>query len=430
MRETQTLRPALTGDIEKIYKDGFPRLIEPQTIPALAELAEALSTTQNDGKDDYCRETVEALLRQAVGGLRPIDRPGVSELLGLDLPDKLGVGARRDRAAECFGKPTGDSLRNAQKGKFVSDLLDELVGQLVALGETAGFKYEGRFESNHSGAFAAHPLATESRRWQGRPTLIGLAATLLLAAIAVMAIRPWDEAGASTHTLLNHLTAEAERPLSLNQTPLPGETRPVLGFGDELGGRRTFQYVNTTPVPGYPILDSFLDSPEHVGDERMFVRVETGPRWYAHRPHWMKPAAVADPNALVFVWLYAANDAPEEPNCKDLVGSTIAKNVRIRLAVWNSANNRLHVVRGWISADNAYPKWITDAAAVITSKAAPLSFDATDSWQYSLSPSQFAKEAPLPNQDFFDAGGMELSSDGLLGSCWANRWAMVFAFHQ
>jgi hypothetical protein len=429
MSDERTLRMALVVDVDKLYKEGFPRLIEPQTIPALAELAEALSTTQNDGKDDYCRETVEALLRQAVGGLRPADRPGVSELLGLDLPDKLGLVARRDRAAEYFGKPSGEALRKAKEGdSLLTDArLDELVGQIAVLAKAVSFNYEGRFVPDD---FHDAAVTIDSGRWWRRAPFVGLAATLLLAAIAVIAIHPWDEAGASTHTQLGRLTAEAERSLSLNQTPLPGETSPVLGFGDELGGRRTYQYVNTTPVPDYPILDSFLDSPEHVGDERMFVRVETGSGWYAHRPHWTKPAAVAGPNALVFVYLYVANDAPQEPNCNKLEGKTIATNTRIRLVVWNSPNNRLHIVRGWISADNAYPKWITDAAAVITFKAAPLSFDPADSWQYSISPSQFAKEAPLPNQDFFDAGGMALSSDGLLGSCWANRWAMVFAFHQ
>jgi hypothetical protein len=203
----------------------------------------------------------------------------------------------------------------------------------------------------------------------------------------------------------------------------------VLGFGDEVGGRHVYQYVSTTPVPGYPVLDSFIDTPG-LGDERMFLRVETGSRSYAHRPFWVKPAAVAGANDLIFVWLYAANDAQPEPDCNDLVGGTIAKNARIRLAVWNSPSNRLHVVRGWISADNANPKWITDAAAVITAKAAPLTFDPTDSWHYSAAPARFAKQVSLPNQTFLDAGGMELGSSGLLGSCWSNRWILVFAFHQ
>jgi hypothetical protein len=432
MSETQTLRVALVADVQKIYKDGFSRLIEPQTVPALAELAEELSPTQNDGKDDYCRQTVEALLRRAIGQLRPADRPGVSELLGVDMDDWLRVGNRRDRAAEHFGRASGESLRKAMEGDrtLIEARLDELAGQLLALAEAVGFKYDGRFESSKPDAATSSPLATESRRWQGGPALVGVATTLLLAAIAILVIHPWDEAGASTHTQLARLTAEAERPLRLNKTPLPGETTPVLGFGDELGGRPTYQYVDSTPVPDHPILDSFIDTPEHVGDERMFLRVETGSPWYAHRPHWTKPAAIANGSDLIFVYLYVANDAPEQSDCNKLEGNTIATNTRIRLVIWNSPNNRLHVVRGWISADNAHPKWITDAVAVITSKAAPLSFDSNYSWQYSTSPSQFAHEAPLPNQTFFDAGGMPLSSNSLLGSCWANRWAMVFTFHQ
>ena len=67
---------------------------------------------------------------------------------------------------------------------------------------------------------------------------------------------------------------EAERPLSFSQTPLPGTTTSVLGFGDAIGGRGYYQYVDRTKVPDYPILDSFIDTPEHIGDERMFLRVE------------------------------------------------------------------------------------------------------------------------------------------------------------
>jgi hypothetical protein len=431
MNETQTLTDALVADVQKLYKDGFPGLIEPQTIPALAELAEALSPTPNDGKDDYCRQTVEALLRKAIGRLRSADRPGVSELLGIDVDDRLGVGARLDRAAEHFGRKSGEALRKAREGdgKLTEARFKELAGQLVALAEAAGFKYDGRFKPDETDADAKGSVAVHPSRQLRKLALVGLAATILLAVVATLIVHPWDDAGASTHTQLARLTVEAERPLSLSQTPLPGTANPVLGFGDELGGRRTYQYVNTTPVPDYPILDSFIDTPG-LGDERMFVRVETGSRWYARQPYWIKPAAVARSNDLIFVWLYAANDALPEPNCNDLVGSTVAKNARIRLVVWNSPSDHLHVIRGWISADNANPKWITDAAAVITTEAAPLSLDPADSWQYSISPSQFAKKASLPNQDFFDAGGMALSSGGLLGSCWANRWAMVFAFRQ
>ena len=90
-------------------------------------------------------------------------------------------------------------------------------------------------------------------------------------------------------------------------------------------------------------------------------------------------SAAAKDRDLVFVWVYIANDAPEQSNCSKLVGPTIATNTRVRLTIWNSPNNRLHIVRGWISADNVSPQWITDAAAVITAKAAPLSFDPGDS---------------------------------------------------
>ena len=340
-----------------------------------------------------------------------------------DTADMLTAADRRRVAAITLGVEIS-TLKEQREPRMCLAIADDLLKRLPA----GSLPPEGYDEPVAAGLTTGR----ERTSWQPLRRKSALAGLVLLLVIVVtlLATKPWSEAGATTHVELARLTAEAERPLSLHQTPLPGETSPVLGFGDEVGGRRTYQYVNSTPVPAYPILDSFIDSPEHVGDERRFLRVETGSRWYAHRPHWTKPAGSAQSGDLIFVWLYVANDAPQEPNCADLIGPTIAKNTRIRLTVWNSPNSHRHIIRGWISADNAYPKWITDAVAVITSKASPLLFDPKDSWQYSITPSKFAHEAPLPNQDFFDAGGMELSSNGLLGSCWANRWAMVFAFYQ
>jgi hypothetical protein len=337
------------------------------------------------------------------------------------------VAARRRLAATELG--VGESaLKESHEPRMCLAIASDLLKRLpeTLLPETASSPAPDIQPVPIADDDQARPTTTAARRF--RPALAVLLAVLGLA-IALLALQPWNEAGASTHELAR-LTAEAERPLALSQTPLPGTTTPLLGFGDENGGRPYFQYVNRTKVPGYPVLDSFIDAPEHVGEERMFLRVEAAPKLPKNFVLRLTPSAAAAGHDLAFVWIYVANDAPQQSNCSELVGPTVATNTRIRLTVWNSPNNRLHVVRGWISADNAYPKWITDAAAVITAKAAPLSFDPADSWQYSIFPSKFAHEAPLPNQTFFDAGGMPLSSKGLLGSCWSNRWAMVLAFNQ
>ncbi len=420
----------LADDLAKVLtvRVGYP-LRGKATIEALNAVAARLS---DDPTLTSLRQVADAVT-VSIGRLAPGSfATATAQVFGLDpdTADMRTVTDRRTKAAITL-KVAESALKEDVERRMCILIADDLLKRLPPNSLPPG-GYDEPEQTSDEPVSAGLATGLERTSWQPLRRKSALAGLMLLLAITVtlLTTQPWDEAGATTHVELARLTAEAERPLSPHQTPLPGETSPVLGFGDEVGGRRTYQYVNSTPVPDYPILDSFIDSPEHVGDERRFLRVETGSRWYAHRPHWTKPAAIAQSGDLIFVWLYVANDAPQESNCADLVGPTIATNARIRLTVWNSPNNHLHVIRGWIAANNSYPKWITDAAAVITSRPSPLSFDSGDSWQYSITPSEFAKEAPLPNQDFFDAGGMALSSKGLLGSCWANRWAMVFAFYQ
>jgi hypothetical protein len=113
IQSSELLKAALASDVTHIYKQGFHAKIGAASIPALAELAETLSTSRNDGKDDYCRQTVEALLRRAIGRLPTEERDGVTELLGVDEPNRRGVGFRRDSAAKLLGFESGDSLRHS-----------------------------------------------------------------------------------------------------------------------------------------------------------------------------------------------------------------------------------------------------------------------------------------------------------------------------
>jgi hypothetical protein len=134
-------KAVLAGDLTHILKNGLHPKIAPGAIPAIAELAEALSPSKNDGQDDYYRQAVEALLRRAIGQLPPEVRDGVVDLLGLNDGERR-VGVRMDQAAEHLGFKNGDSLRHSRKP---AELLGALVDQLLEFAEGGGFPYAARF---------------------------------------------------------------------------------------------------------------------------------------------------------------------------------------------------------------------------------------------------------------------------------------------
>jgi hypothetical protein len=136
------IRDVLADDVTYIYKHGFHPKIGATAVPALAELAEALSKDNDDGQDDYYRQVVEAVLRRAIHCLPREVRAGVSDLLGVDEPDTQRVGVRLNSAAEQLGFKSGESLRKSPRPEA---LLDELVEQLLALASEAEFAYTARF---------------------------------------------------------------------------------------------------------------------------------------------------------------------------------------------------------------------------------------------------------------------------------------------
>jgi hypothetical protein len=212
----ERLREKLAADIKRIYRDGFPRFIEAQTIPVLAELAEALSPTPNDGKNDYCRDTVEALIRRALVHLPAEDAAGVAELLGINEPDKQKIGVRQDRAAEHFERGSGDSLRHREEGgRKVIDirLEDDLAGQLVALAASAKFEYGGRFEPGDDSRADAE---REPSRVRHRSVLVGVLVVALVCVGILAATRPNGAAASrcgQTKIPLAKTTSEAESTL-------------------------------------------------------------------------------------------------------------------------------------------------------------------------------------------------------------------------
>jgi hypothetical protein len=141
------LKDALASDVRHIYKQGFHPMIEAASIPALAEMAEVLSPFHKDGKADYYRQVVEALLRRAIENLPTEVRAGSADLLGINEPDKQRIGVRQNRAAESLGLKSGDSLRKTKRGgrKVIDVLLEDVVDQLIVLASDAGFAYTAQF---------------------------------------------------------------------------------------------------------------------------------------------------------------------------------------------------------------------------------------------------------------------------------------------
>jgi hypothetical protein len=146
-RASDLLKDALASDVRHIYKQGFHPMIGAASIPALAELAEVLSPTRNDGKADYYRQIVEALLRRAIDCLPVEVCAGTADLLGVNEPEKQRIGARRDIAAEHLGFESGDSLRQSKRAghKVIDLLLEGVVDQLLILASGAEFAYTARF---------------------------------------------------------------------------------------------------------------------------------------------------------------------------------------------------------------------------------------------------------------------------------------------
>ena len=144
------LEVVLTKDVEYVHAKGLAKDIEAVSVPALAELAEDLSSDKNAGQPDYYRQQIKALLLRAIPHVEETEkrRQGLQKLL--DIADEEHVaklGARRDAAADSFGYKDGESLRQGKPGKrdFEEGIREGLVTQLQALAAEHGFEYAARY---------------------------------------------------------------------------------------------------------------------------------------------------------------------------------------------------------------------------------------------------------------------------------------------
>lgn len=226
---------------------------------------------------------------------------------------------------------------------------------------------------------------------------------------------------------------QSARNLSRPQTPEPLKRSPILGFGDSVGGRRTYTYVDGVGLrnwPQEPVLNSIHNADHGVGDERRFLRVQaTATRDQRQVSGYVDRGTYATPGQTVYMLIRVDNNAYGIKGCP-MVGPPIARDAKLQMTIWNSIDAKHHVVRAWISASNTKPKWITDAVAIDTKTPATLDADPTRSVTFSYSSKKYRNWRKLDNvQEVLDPSGVKIA-DGKIGSCWNDRVYMIIAFNQ
>ena len=265
----------------------------------------------------------------------------------------------------------------------------------------------------------------------GRALGIGAALALLIGFVLVLADRPSSHL---TTTSLSRLSKEAERNLTGREAPQPSkQMTAVLGYGDPIpGGRPTYrEHKGQITPPTTPTFDSILNAQNGVGDERRFLHVESSLATDSEQL-WQIPEAhtlVANPHEIVWAIVDIDNNAQATADC-DLSSRYVAIESRLRVAIWNSADDHLHVIRAWLSAKNATPPWITDAVAVLTRNVTTLEPDSALSREYSTLSPRFRANPSINVESLLLYPGLLIGGDGLVGSCWDNRYYFALGFRQ
>jgi hypothetical protein len=238
---------------------------------------------------------------------------------------------------------------------------------------------------------------------------------------------------------LSVLEAEANRALALNETPVPGTASRTLGFGDSVGGRPTYPYIPGAVATTKPTIDSMVDMPtdDEINDEREFLHVTsvelkvypTNEKAYGKLPLTtplvQRRGVILHTGTAALIRVYIENNAPPRCGPKE---SYVARNARLRLAVWSPPNGRLHVVRAWIDAENTTPRWITDAVPIITTAATELVFDPSRSEVEGIKDSGFLVK--VFSTKSLQTSGMLLEGTGEFGGCFNGRDEYLLLFRQ
>lgn len=259
----------------------------------------------------------------------------------------------------------------------------------------------------------------EKRRLAAAVLVVAIAATVLL----LVVVDPFAGNTAATDhdPSLHQLAAEDNRLIALNRTPVPGEASRILGYGDEAGGRQMYAYGgNHNYTTLTPTLDSIDDAPYEYPNERKFAHVLILSRQHIdylldhEEPRSARLPVNGGKLASVRVWV--ENSAAVLGPCHTHQPTTAA-GVRLRLGIWDSPNHKLHVVRAWLFGRNTEPRWITDAVAVTTPRAARLVLMPALS-NYWLRQTHDRYLFPAVNALKPAGTAIGVGGTGRIGSCW------------
>jgi hypothetical protein len=284
-------------------------------------------------------------------------------------------------------------------------------------------------------------ITAPSRRDQFRRRALLVAALVgaaLVAACLVLFVGKSGR-GSAAEPSLQQLKLASFRHLTHQEvmTLEKGRLGGVLGFGNAApGGGRTFHYKKNNHI-GFltqyaPIFDAVVNLNEGIGDERRFLRVKATTVSDARQ---LEPftandrAALARPHEVLWTTVRIDNNAAPEPGCK-LTGPSVARDTRLRLHVWNSPSDRLHVIRGWVGAQNTKPRWITDAVAVRTTAATTLEPDGSLSREYSRLSRHYVEIPRITVEPLLSPNGLLIGGDGVVGSCWDNVFYLSIGWRQ
>lgn len=282
------------------------------------------------------------------------------------------------------------------------------------------------------------PLAQASdmpsiRRWLLVCLLLGSVVLVLVLTIT----GAWSSAPASAPLpSLVRLGAESNRHLVGSQAPAPdmGSTRQ-MGFGDPSpNGRTTYRNVRQGSAQGYvaptsPTFDSVVNGLVEPNNELKFLNVQASRLTDGRQVDHYGRVALARPKDLIWLNIFIDNNAQAAPHC-ELTGPFVATGARLELRIWNSPDERLHIIRAWVTAANTTPRWITDAVAVVTTQSTTLELDSAISRESSGVTGRFADDPVTNVETAMLYPGLLLDGDGTIGSCYDEVVELDLALHQ
>jgi hypothetical protein len=232
---------------------------------------------------------------------------------------------------------------------------------------------------------------------------------------------------------VSRLEAEAERNLTGHSVPSPDDyPSRTLGFGDPTPhGRKTYRVSSGHySPPSYPTFDSIV---EKNLDEREFLGLGTSLITDAQQLGELPEqhlALLVTPGMVVWLFAEVTNDGSETASCT-LEDKSVALGVRFRLSIWNSPDNHLHIIRGWILGKNTIPRWITDAVAVVTTHPATLVPDGSISREFRYLSTHQKASNPVNGESIFDPG-LPVGGDGVVPDwgCFQEDFSFSIALKQ